>query len=159
MQFEDDYIFRLLGEKPFCTSGTAPVCGNSADTICNSSALKREEDPFFRTLNGQILATAVLVAAGVINLYVLYGQKEQNEHPNNLKDYSYLKSLPRASVIALLVVSGYFMYVAYIETGYKKSAPYYWTLFASILLFSSAVIKTGVAFGTESTEAEVEAAE
>lgn len=159
MQFEDDYIFRLLGEKPFCTPGAAPVCGNSDNCICNKPTANRGEDPFFRTLNGQILATAVLIAAGVVNLYVLYGQKEQHEHPNNLKDYSYLKSLPRASVIALLVVSAYFMYVAYIETGYKKSAPYYWTLFASILLFSSAVIKTGVAFGTPSTEAEAEAAE
>jgi hypothetical protein len=115
-------------------------------------------DPFYETLNGQLLATGGVLLAGVLTFYVLWGQKEKYEGTKPCKDYSYLDTLPRISVLLLLGTSAYFTYLSYLESEYKKTAPFYWTLFANLLILAAFGIKTGVVFSA-SPEAEAEAVE
>ncbi|MEA5040644.1 MAG: hypothetical protein VB086_12550 [Clostridiaceae bacterium] len=116
------------------------------------------KDPFYQTLNSQLLATSGVILAGVLTFYVLLGQKEKYEGTNPCKDYSYIDTLPRVSILLLLGSSAYFAYLAYLESEYKKKGSYYWTLFANLILLVSVIIKTGVVF-TAKPEEEAVAAE
>ena len=116
------------------------------------------QDPFWETLNGQMLSVGAVIAANALSLYVLNGQKEKHAGLRPERSYAYLDSLPRVSALIFAATSAYFLYVSYLESEYKKSSPFYWILFANLLVMGAVSIKTGVAFSRR-PEAEAEAVE
>lgn len=116
------------------------------------------QDPFWETLNGQILSVVGVIAANALTLYVLQGEKEKHAGLHPEKNYAYLDNLPRVSALLFLATSAYFLYVSYLESEYKKTSPFYWILFANLLVMGAISIKTGVTF-TRRPEAAAEAVE